>query len=176
MPLVVETGTGAANAESYVSVENAAIYAAARGLTFPASPLAPAEQALRRATAWIDATYRGRFPGTKMNGRSQALEWPRSDAEDRNCDEIPSDEVPVEIVNATVEAAVREMASPGSLSPDYVASERVKREKVGSLEVEYSDKEQGVQDAIPVVTVIDGILGTLFSTSRTSLFGKVARA
>lgn len=175
MTLVVETGTGSATAESYVSVADCEAYAAARGLTFTASPDAEAQAALRRATAWIDATYRARFPGTKLNGRDQALEWPREDGEDVNGDAIAEDEVPVEIINATCEAAVRELASPGSLSPDYVASERVKRERVGSLEVEYSDKDQGYRDALPVVTIIDGILGSLFKSGRGSLFARVAR-
>lgn len=78
--LIVEDGSGLANAESYVSASDAASYAADRGLTFPASPADKAEAALRRATAYIDNTYRTRFPGQRKksacrlwNGRVSAL-------------------------------------------------------------------------------------------------------
>ncbi|WP_395383333.1 DnaT-like ssDNA-binding protein [Mesorhizobium sp. UC22_110] len=116
--LIVEDGSGLANAESYVSASDAASYAADRGLTFPASPADKAEAALRRATAYIDNTYRTRFPGQRKKFRLQALEWPRVGVVDMNGFPVTGDEVPVEVVRATCEAAVRELASPGSLNPD----------------------------------------------------------
>lgn len=163
--LTVEDGSGLANAESYVSVSDAATYAAARGLTFPASPADKAEQALRRATAWLDGRYRSRFPGQRKNGRDQALEWPRINACDRGGNEIASDEVPIEIVNATIEAAVREMAAPGGLSPDVTPGEVAKRLKAGSVEIEYASASGSVFDQRPVLTVIDGILSSLLGST-----------
>ena len=175
--LVVETGTGASDSESYVSVSDAASYAAARGLAFPSSPEAPAEQALRRATTFIDATYRASFPGARTNGRSQALQWPRVDAYDREGEEIASDEIPAEIVSATIEAAVRELASPGSLSPDIVPGEITKRMKAGSVEIEYAVGSGAASEQRPVATVVDDILSGLLAIRRGPvLFGTVARA
>jgi hypothetical protein len=131
MALIVETGSGLATAESYVSVADAAEYAAARGLTFPATPEAAAEQALRRATTWLDGRYRGSFPGSRTNRREQALEWPRINAYDRSCppEYIEKNEIPVEIVNATIEAAIRELKIPGSLSPDVTPGRSRSRPK-----------------------------------------------
>lgn len=175
--LAVETGSGSASSESYVSVSDAASYAAAHGLTFPASPEAPAEQALRRATTWLDAAYRASFPGARTNGRQQALQWPRTDAYDRDGEEIASDEIPVEIINATIEAAVRELASPGSLSPDVTPAETAKRMKAGSVEIEYFEPSSPSTDQRPIVSVVDDILSGLLAVKRGPvLFGTAARA
>jgi len=175
--LVVETGTGASDSESYVSVSDAASYAAARGLTFPTSPEAPAEQALRRATTWLDAAYRASFPGARTNGRSQPLQWPRTEAYDRDGEEIASDEIPVEIINATIEAAVRELASPGSLSPDVTPAETTKRMKAGSVEIEYFEPSSPSTDQRPIVSVVDDILSGLLAVNRGPvLFGTAVRA
>lgn len=175
--LVVETGTGASESESYASVSDAASYATAHGLTFPASPEAPAEQALRRATTFIDATYRASFPGARTNGRSQALQWPRVDAYDREGEEIASDEIPAEIISATIEAAVREMAAPGSLSPDVTPGKVKKSAKVGDIAVEYAVMSGTAMEQRPVATVIDDILSGLLSIQRGPvLFGKAVRA
>jgi hypothetical protein len=165
MALSVETGSGSASSDSYVSVSDAVTYAASRGLTFPASPADKAEQALRRATAWLDGRYRSRFPGQRKNGRDQALEWPRVYADDRDGNEIASDEVPVEIVNATIEAAVREMASPGGLSPDVTPGKVKKSAKVGDIAVEYAVTSGNAYDQRPVVSVIDGILSCLLGSA-----------
>ncbi|PCI03452.1 MAG: hypothetical protein COB78_10875 [Hyphomicrobiales bacterium] len=178
MTLNVETGTGAANSESYVSIADANAYAVARGLLFPITAPELAEQALRRATTWLDATYGGYFSGDRMNGRSQTLQWPRSSAYDNSGTPIglPSDEVPIEIINATIEAAVREMASPGALSPDITPGQ-IKEEVAvaGAVSVKYA-KGQGVSGQMPIVTVIDNILGSLISISHgAALFGKLER-
>lgn len=116
--IVVEDGSGLPNAESYVSLAEASSYAQSKGLSFPTSPAEPAEQALRRATGWIDAKYWPRFPGIRQYGRAQALEWPRVGARDAQDWPVAVNAVPVEVAKATVEAAVRELAEPGTLAPD----------------------------------------------------------
>jgi hypothetical protein len=77
MALIIEDGTGVLNADSYVSASRAQAFASSLGLAWPENVTA-AEQALRRATRFIDASYRGRFLGVRVKGRAQALEWPRS--------------------------------------------------------------------------------------------------
>ena len=73
-----------------------------------APEIALAEQALRRATEWIDAKYGARFAGTwAVDG--QALAWPRLYTTYRLA-AFPDDEVPSQIIAATVQAAVRELA------------------------------------------------------------------
>ncbi len=179
MTLVIEDGTGKADAESYASIADIAAYATARGLTFAitgGTNEADAEAAARRATVWLDATYRGRFTGRRTNGRAQALEWPRSGAYDNQVppDYIESDEIPREIIDACIEAAVREKASPGSLSPDVTPGTVAKREKVGALEVEYF-RGGGVADQRPIATVIDDILAPLLGPRPSGYSGKAVR-
>lgn len=159
MPLTVDPG--APDADSYVSTADAFAYAVARGLAFPTSPSAPAEAALRTATAWIDAKYRSRFPGSRLNGRAQALEWPRANATDVSGEVIASDEIPVEILNATIEAAIRELAEPGTLSPDLERGGAIKRVKAGSVEVEYG----GNATAATVFSAIDAALSGLLKAA-----------
>src|SRR5690606_33032799 len=152
-------GTGKSDAESYASLATIAAYAAAHGLTFAieGDDEALAEAAARRATVWLDATYRSRFTGRRTNGRNQALEWPRTGAYDNQVppDYLESDEIPQEIIDACCEAAIREKASPGSLSPDVTPGQVAKRERVeGAVEIEYF-RAGGVTDQRPVATVVD---------------------
>ncbi len=164
--LIVEDGSGLANAESYVSVSDCAAYATARDLAFATTPAEKAEAALRRATAYIDNTYRTRFPGQRKKFRLQALEWPRVGVVDMNGFPVTSDEVPVEVVRATCEAAVRELASPGSLNPDVTPGKVKKRAKVGEIEVEYAVGAGGAASQQPISPVIDGVLAALIGMAQ----------
>ena len=171
MGVNVEDGSGLPDADSYVSLEDAAEYAAARGLTFPDSPAGPAEAALIRATAAIDATYRSRFPGQRANGRAQALEWPRKYAGDAEGNPIAENEVPQEVINATCEAAVRELASPNSMMPDLERGGQIKSLQAGSVAIEYGSNAT----AQTAFTLIDGILAGLIGAGNGGLFGQAVR-
>lgn len=171
MALVVEDGSGIDGANSYVSVSDASSYAVARGLTFPTSPASTAEAALIRATAAIDATYRSRFPGQRVSGRDQALEWPRKYAGDAEGNPIAEDEIPQEIINATIEAAVRELAEPNSMMPDLERGGQVKSIKAGSVAIEYG----GNATARTAFTLIDGILAGLLGAPQPSFVGMAVR-
>jgi len=180
MALEVEDGTGKATAESYASIATIAAYATARGLTFAitgGTNATDAEAAARRATTWLDATYQGRFPGRKANGRAQALQWPRTDASDAEGEAIGSDEIPQEIINALCEAAIREKAAPGALSPDVTPGKIKKRVKVeGAVEVEYAVGSAAVAGQRPVASVVDDILGSLLGARQSGYSGRAVRA
>ena len=182
MALILETGAGLSTADSYVSLADASTIATALGLTFAISGAdeTPAEQALRRATLWLDASYRHLLGGYRTKYRAQALEFPRSGMWDNSPipQLISSDEIPTEWKRACVIAAVREKASVGSLSPDVTPGQIAKREKVeGAVEVEYFASPGGSMDQRPIVTMIDDALASLLQISRGgSLFGRVERA
>lgn len=171
MSLNVETGTGDADSDAYVSVADCATYATARGLTFPTSPAGPAEAAIIRATAAIDAMYRARFPGQRLNGRTQALEWPRKYASDAEGNPIAEDEIPQEVINATCEAAVRELAAPNSMMPDLERGGQIKSIKAGSVAIEYG----GNATARTAFTLIDGILAGLLGVAQPSFVATAVR-
>ena len=131
--------TTGVSADSYASIAEADSYAAdyfssADLAAWNAASTAIKEAALRQATQYIDANFEPRFPG-QIVSISQALAWPRVNAYDR-AGRILTD-IPTVIKNSTTELAGRRVVSGGSL---VEAQERgVIREKVGPLEVEYTD-------------------------------------
>lgn len=134
--------------------------------------------ALTRASQYIDNRYSGKWLGTRTDGRTQPLAWPRTDAEDVEGNEIPDDEVPVEVEHATYEAALRELASPGSLSPDYssTSSQQVKRKRVDVIEIEYSENTQTAGNIRPIISVIDELLANLIGPRSDTTIGFLLRA
>lgn len=134
MSLVVEDGTGLANAESYISVANADAYFTARGnATWAAiTTTALKEEALRRATDYMVQVYRQRWQGYRMTD-TQALDWPRSGVVVDAYRYVDTDEVPTEVAHACAELAVR--ASAGELVSDL--SRVARRVKVDVIETEY---------------------------------------
>lgn len=167
MALVVTPG--ASDADSYASIEVIANYAIGHGKSFAVSPSAPAEAAARVATQFIDMTYRSRFPGARANGRDQALEWPRTGAEDQAGNAIANDEIPQEIIDAVCEAAIRELAKAGSLAPDQ--KRKVKSVKAGSVGVEFDPTAPDAVTFTAIERILDGLLtagslgGIAFGTS-----------
>jgi hypothetical protein len=153
-------------------VAEVAAYAMARAMVFDNAPSLQ-EAAIVRATAYIDARYGARFPGTKSKNRDQSLRWPRWDALDAEGVLIRSDEVPTEIKAATCEAAIRELAAPGALQPDYERGGQIKSLQAGSVQVVYAD------GATPetVMTSIDNALAGILAPRRAGsiTFGKVVR-
>ena len=139
--MTLTTTPGATNADSYASLAQALAYHAAIGnATWAASTDALREPALRRATIWVDNSYRARWKGQRgVNGRSQALDWPRYGVLDSDGWYVDSATIPLEVTNATNEAALRELVAPGSLMPDYVAATAVKTASAGPVSVTYMD-------------------------------------
>lgn len=95
-------------------------YALARGRTVwtdaAASPPEPKQQAIRRATDYLAATYNGRW-----------------------LIEFEPDDVPEEVTFAIAEAAVRELEEPGSLSEDLDPNGRIQSMQAGSVNITYAD-------------------------------------
>jgi hypothetical protein len=162
--LVVEDGTGLAGANSYVSEAEFEAYCDNRAITLATGD---EDGALIRATQFIDGEYRLRFPGTRLNGRAQALEWPRKDAVDQFGDDIDDDEVPIEIKNATCEAAVRELADPGSLSPDLERGGKIKELQAGSVDIVYTDNAPAETIFSIIDKALSGIVGKRSNTSSS---------
>jgi hypothetical protein len=135
MALIVEDGTIVAGAESYITVADATAYFAARGNTAWSGLASDTlrEQALRKGTDYMEATYGLRWKGDRVS-ELQALSWPRSGAY-ANGFLIDSDAVPLPVRFACAELAVR--ASTADLLSDPGA--QVKSETVGPISVTYQD-------------------------------------
>lgn len=163
-------------ADTYGDLAGADAYHTARGNAGWTGTEADKNAALLRASVYVDSfaqrqiapgVYAATFSGTRVGGRAQVRQWPRTGATDAEGLPIASDSVPIEVVYATYEAALRELVAPGSLNPDYVPATAVKRERVDVLEVEYATPAtaaDGSPPTRPIVSVILDLLAPLFSS------------
>jgi hypothetical protein len=95
------------------------------------------QAALIRATMAIDRVWYGRFRGTKLLA-TQALEWPREDAED--LDGHPLSGIPVYLERAAAEAALVELETPSALTPENSRGGAIKEENIaGAVKIVYQD-------------------------------------
>lgn len=110
MALVVEDGTGKADAESLVSVADADTYWTAHGSpsdwTDASTP--DKESALRYATNWVcySWTWRGVITST-----TQALPWPRAGAYDDEGRSVASGTIPQRLKDAVCEMALHHLGT-----------------------------------------------------------------
>lgn len=130
--LVVETGAGLSNSNSYCTTDEADEYHEMRlhNTTWTDSSDDTKEAALMWATKLLDSNVK--FDGLKYT-EDQALEWPRDGVLDRGGYEIDVDEIPSFLKDATAEFAMWLIAS--DLTADDATS-GYKRIKAGSLELE----------------------------------------
>jgi hypothetical protein len=145
MALIVEDGTGLADAESFISVADATAYHAARGNDAWAALASDAEREkyLRRATDYMEEVYRDMWAGYRRTV-TQALCWPRYMVPIKDSpggyaslpSYYPDDSVPKLVARACAALALK--AITGDLEPDLDA--QVKRKSVGPLDVEYYEK------------------------------------
>lgn len=180
MTIIVEDGTGVADANSYVSLEDCIAYCAAQGLNFSASPDVGAEAAIIRARRSLDSMYLSKYPGTRTFGRDQSLEWPRHDLDnsvtgdlvtDIEGNTIDDEEIPIEIINAQCELAARELVEANSTMPDL--DRAVLSIKAGPVGITYAANAREAT----VFPGVDGILAPLLGGGVTSnnLFGSSVR-
>lgn len=166
MALIVETGTGLANAESYVSVAAANAYHAKRANTaWDALEPEIKEMALRRATEYIEIMFHGRWKGLPSTS-TQALHWPRAWVypDPAVLAALPSDKIPAMLANACAELATRatDPASPllTDEDPQVVASEAV-----GPISVAYASS--GTRQIR--YTIVERMLAQLLDDSVTGM-------
>jgi len=170
MALIVEDGTGKVDAESYASVTDANTYHTARGNdTWSTLSTAETEEALRRATDYIQSTYAGMWNGYQTS-TTQALDFPRKYMEMDDYATIvyfSESEIPTAVTNACIELAFK--AARGELTPDL--TQKVKREKVDVLEVEYADNAS----QLPRYPMIDKMLSRFLKAGASGTFRKIVR-
>lgn len=135
MAFVVETGAGLTNSNSFASVAVADTYVADRGIAGWASLTNTVkEQALIRATDYLEATYRNAWKGFR-NSQTQALSWPRYDVFVEQF-LVSNSIVPDVVIRATIEMAIR-ASTNDTLIPD--TERTITREKVDVIEIDYSE-------------------------------------
>lgn len=179
--VIVEDGTVVANANSYISVADATTYFTNRPNTdWTAASADEKAAALIKATDYMVQKYRLKWRGIRVNF-DQVLDWPRAGVITEDfyspetaprptiftglAYEYPTNVVPLEVKNACCELAARSLASSDPLNADLSRGGAVKREKVGTLEVEYFG------NAVPytVYQAIDDLLRPFFKSTGNRL-------
>lgn len=178
MTLIIETGIGRPDADSYISVADASTYHANRGnVAWAALPDdLSREQALRKATDYLEQAYRARWAGQRVS-TTQALAWPRAWVPMKDapggygtCSTYyPSDAVPADVKRACAELALK-AATGTALAPDV--KPLATRVKVGPIEKEFA---AGSRQATRY-TAIEGMLSAFFGGSGGALNIGVVRA
>ena len=178
MALLVETGTGVADARSYATVAQLDAYAAdfgaslvdASGTAIPAVVLGPdgtpaandpgtlAREDLLRQGCRALGRYADRFSGKRASG-AQVLDWPRQNAKYLDGTDIPSSTIPREIIDANCELAIFAGSNPTAFRT-IVSGRQIKAQRLDGLEREYFQSAEGsaVRD---IVSTVDDILRPL---------------
>jgi hypothetical protein len=145
MALIVEDGSIVAGANSYITVDEYIEWADSR---FGSRSTAPscdsdAEALILRAMDYFDSQN---FQGKKVIS-TQPLQWPRSWVVIDGYS-VEADEIPEEVKRSIFELTYAEEIGEGMLS---VIDRKVKKEKVASIEVEYSDgsSPRSIVSAVP---------------------------
>jgi hypothetical protein len=145
MAVIVEDGTGKADANSYASEAEADAYIAARG-----DPAWGALQASEKSAALIRATdymrgYMHIWKGVRAVS-TQALDWPRRYVYDFDGTLLAENVLPLPVKTACIELAHRAAAGPLTIEPEYDASGRLPTKivkKVGPIDKELTYPQRG---------------------------------
>lgn len=173
MALVVETGAGIPNADSWGSLPESNAYAGKVGNSAWVDGDDEAkEPAMRRGAQYLIAVYGRRFPGKRTNApEDQSLPWPRSDVVDDDGYPVADDAIPANLKAAQFEAAFIDYNSPGALQP-VSASRTQKSVSVGPISVTYEDSvgNSTGPGGQPLFSIVDGLMQPLLDVNKT---GKV---
>lgn len=131
--ITVETGSQVSGANSYVTAAELDTYADERGKTISGTQ----QDLLIQAMDYLEAQN---FIGTRRSFDDQPLQWPRYDAIiDGHL--LNNNEIPTLLKEAQMAVALSIDEGNG---PERIIERSTKREKVGSLEVEYTDGARGL--------------------------------
>lgn len=160
MALIVEDGTGLANAESFASVAEADAYHAKRGnAAWAALTEQVKEQLLIKATDYVENTFAASWTGVSL-GLTQALSWPRRYAPIAGYVNTFYSGVPKALKEATIELALIANSTP--LMPTTTERGK-KRVKLGSMEVEYDGEAPTAPNFIIATGKLKALLGVVGS-------------
>lgn len=171
MALIVEDGTGLADADSYISLADARAHAASYGYTLPVDDTA-AEIALRQGAVYVDL-QEPCFSGERVSA-IQALSWPRNNAVNAYGFDIANDIIPIQLGRAQV-AAAAEYGAGTDVRANDDGKMVTKEEVVGAVVVEYGENG-ATGGAIVITKAMDALKPLLVSCSNNGIEFRVGRA
>ena len=149
MALIVEDGNIVTGANTYVSEAGFATYLADRGLTLSGDN-GTAEQVIIIGMDYIETRQ---YQGMKST-KEQGTQWPRIGVVVDGYD-IDSDEIPSDLIIAQYEVA---FATDAGNNPLSNLDRETKMEKVGDIQVEYSDSAKDSVELRKVDARLDKLL------------------
>ena len=164
MALVVETGTGIANADSYLSVTDADTYNTnhSASAAWISAAEAVKEKALRLATQYLDVRYGGRWKSFRTN-ETQALAWPRAYAVDQDGYYWDSNQMPQRLKDAAAELALR-VVGGDTLFADITKPGTIKSQSVTVGPIQKSIEYMGGYTQVKGYPLIDGLVKSLINS------------
>lgn len=169
MALVVEDGTGRADADAYVSVTDADAYLADYGTpaSWSSATTTTKEEAIRRATRAMDALFGQRWKGVRKT-QTQALDWPRIGGADDDGRLLP--EMPAVLADACAILASRDVAGDDLVPDQPFGDQEIESEAVavGSLrrEVRYRAGKLAGKTYDLVMRMLDDLMVPMLGVRR----------
>lgn len=168
MSLIVEDGSIVANANSYVSLQEARDYANARGVTLPAVD-SDLEVLLIKAKDYTESK-RTQYQGSKVSA-IQSLQFPRYGVVVDGFEVEPTS-IPIDLKNAQMQLAI-ELNAGTDIMPTFSGAS-VTEETVGPITTKYSDK--GASPTSVEMTAVDALLQPLYKKGSSGAFLTTYRA
>lgn len=163
MALVIEDGSGLPNSTSFVTVEEARQYAAARGIELApigAEGDAAIEIMLIFAVDYLNSLEE-EYSGVRVSPLTQALCYPRKNSTYYN-NEYPDDEIPNLLKKAQCQLCIEQKNGTVLMPSQAAGSAAIVREKVGPLETEYATGTI-MSLTSPTMVAVAGLLAPLFA-------------
>jgi len=158
--IIVETGEIVAGANSYISEADLIAYASARGYTF----VGDVEVMIIQAMDYIESLN---YQGWKVE-KDQPLQWPRNGVNiDGYC--IENDVIPQALINGLAQTA---MAIDQGNSPLIDSPRKTIKEKVGEIEVQYSESSSSTVVNRKILVSLQKLLGNNYGSANTIKVGK----
>jgi len=155
MAIIVEDGSIVAGADSYVSVADYETWATARGIDFDSGLV---ESQILRAMDYIETL---RFIGQKST-KTQPLQFPRVGVVVDGY-ELDYNEIPQQLNKAVYESIKAESEGLSQLAN---VERKTLREKVGAIEVQYSDNSNSQTSVVAINKALYKLIAPAFLVSR----------
>jgi hypothetical protein len=172
MPLIVEDGTGKADADSWISEADANAYWTDRATAWP-TDLDQAEGALRQAADYLTIAYR--WPG-QPTLTTQRLPWPRAGVLSGR-GYFPSDSIPTQIIQAQLVLALEAIDKPllkrADVSAERAIIEETKALKGITKTLKYAAPEVDSLSGLRRYPVIDRLLAGIAISGTATGFASV---
>lgn len=138
MALIVEDGTGVANANSYGTIGAARSYAVDRNITLSATDSVVSGQ-LVMGTDYLES-FAQQFVGSPTSP-TQALSWPRQNVMANSDTPFPSNSIPIDLIHALFECVIAQFNGV-ELQPsvDHSGGGFIIEEKVDVIDTKFSER------------------------------------